>query len=156
MRTAKASIASVKRMTSASSSRASSANSPDWVSSQAPSSARGFSRCSDAGCGSAAGSSSWIRCRSRLIVEVRCPTRSSRRSTRSFSSRDTLSRRRDRQIAVPQHRLATASGSMGSDLPRVRARPGLGHQLRRYRTPAALLRQVALQLGRQIAAVLNA
>jgi hypothetical protein len=88
MRRSKASIQTVSSMMSRSSSRASSATRPAKPSSLSMSRFCCLTRRSDRAGGAAAGSSSWTRHNSRLVVEVRCCTRSSRRSMSSFNSRD--------------------------------------------------------------------
>jgi len=71
--------------------QASSATIPLWVASQSPGMARCLARSNERGLGACSGSSSWTRHSNRLMVAVRGATRSSRRSTRSSSSRDTSS-----------------------------------------------------------------
>ncbi len=123
--------------------------------------ARNNSRClarsSEPPSGAWAGSSSWTRHSNRLIVEVRCATRTSRRSTNNFSSRDTSSweatgksgsRRTARATARRVDRIRLAPGACRG--------PSLGHQLRRH--PHHLLtgaEQVALQPRRQMPAILD-
>ena len=66
------------------------------------------------------GSSWWTRDSSRLIVAVRCPRRSSRRSTRSRSSFDAGSSDATGRLGSRSTARATARASIGSDLPGVR------------------------------------
>ena len=111
----------VNSMMSARSSRASSATIPDSVSSQSRSRFWCLGRSSDRGFGAFPESSSWTRHNRLLIVAVRCPTRVSRRSTNSFNSRDTSLWDAMGRSGSRRNARATASASIGSDFPRVRA-----------------------------------
>ena len=107
--------------------------------------------------GSQCGSSS-CRCqRSRLIMRVRSPTRSSRWSTSRRTSRSGPSSRAVGRSGSRSTARATASASIGSDLPNVRARVAdVGHQLRRHPgDPLTGGEQVALEAARQVPAVLD-
>ena len=82
--------------------------------------------------GARAGSSSCTRHSNRLIVAVRCPTRSSRRSTNSFSSREP---RRGRRPAGPARAAPPApppTRRSGRTCRGSARGPALGHHLRRH------------------------
>ncbi|CFD65874.1 Uncharacterised protein [Mycobacterium tuberculosis] len=121
MRWARVLISPVSRMMSVSSARASSATNPGWVSSQVRRACWCLAASSERAAGARSGSSSWTSQRNRLIADVRWATRTSRRSVNNFNSRDVSSWvARGRSVSRSTAR-ATASASIGSDLPRLRA-----------------------------------